>query len=79
MTGGGVERSEAAEEAEVGDDAAEGGAGFGGAGEVFRGFEAEEDVLEELVGEGRRRRRWGRRHGHCVVGHWAERWADNVW
>lgn len=67
---------EAAEEVGVGDDAAEGGANGAGAGEVGRRGEAEEDVLQEIVGESRlwlrgRRRSAGyrvRRRGHRVVG-----------
>lgn len=44
---------EPAEEAAAGGDAAEGGADGGGAREVGRRGEAEEDVLQYLVGEGR--------------------------
>jgi len=47
----GAEGPEAAEELGFGDDAAEGGAGGGGADEVDRGVEAQEDVLPDLVGE----------------------------
>ena len=70
--GRGVEAPEAVKEAARGDDAAEGRAGGGGAGEVFRGVEAEEDLLQDLVGEDRQRR-WGagdlmrRRRGHRAV------------
>lgn len=51
--------AEAVEEGVAGDDAAEGGAGGGRAGEVGGSRDAEEDILEEIVGEGLRRR------GHC--------------
>jgi hypothetical protein len=54
--GRGVEAPEAVKEAARGDDAAEGRAGGGGAGEVFRGVEAEEDLLQDLVGTPVRRR-----------------------
>jgi hypothetical protein len=53
-----VEAPEAAAEAARGDDAAEGGAGGGGAGDVGRRVEADEDLLQDLVGEDRLRR-WG--------------------
>ena len=53
----GAEGPEAAEEPGLGDDAAEGGAGGGGAGEVGCGVEAQEDVLPNLVREDGLRRR----------------------
>jgi hypothetical protein len=58
-----VEGAERAEEAACGDDAAERG---GGPGEVVGEVEAEEDVLEELVGEWRLRR-WGCHRGHRLA------------
>jgi hypothetical protein len=42
---------EAAQEAVVGDDAAEGSAGSRGAGEVGRILQVEEDVLQQMIGE----------------------------
>jgi hypothetical protein len=65
-----VEAVEAAEEGAGGDEAAERGAGGGGAGEVGEGVEAEEDLLQHLVGESQQQppqppgthpgcRRWG--------------------
>lgn len=54
-----VEGPVAAEEGGAGDEAVEGGASGGGAGEVGRGCDPEEDLLQEVVGEGgclRRRR-----------------------
>jgi len=78
--GRGVEAPEAVKEATRGDDAAEGRAGGGGAGEVFRGVEAEEDLLQDLVGEDRLRC-WGagdpmrRRRGHgAATGTEMARW-----
>jgi hypothetical protein len=50
-----VHGPEAAEETAVGDDTAEGSAGSGGADDVGRIVEAEEDVLHEINGEVRRR------------------------
>lgn len=58
-----VALAEAAEEGALGDDAAEGGAGGGDAGERIRGGQAEEDLLQDLVQEVRRRRDHGRRCG----------------
>lgn len=52
-----MEAAEAAEEGVAGDEAAEGGAGRGCASEVRGGGEADEDLLEELVGEVQLRRR----------------------
>lgn len=47
-------------EAGAADDAVEGGADRGGAGEVLWGVEAAEDVVQDIVGERRRRR-------HCAA------------
>lgn len=44
-----------AEEGRVADDAVEGDARGGGAGEVSRGGDAEEDLFQEVAGEGRQR------------------------
>jgi hypothetical protein len=52
-----VDGFEAAKEATFSDDAAERAASGGDAGEIGRGRQAEEDLLEELVGEGRKLRR----------------------
>lgn len=54
-----MEGPEAAEERAHGDDAAEGRAGGACAGKVGRVVEVEEDLLQELVGEGRQRRHGG--------------------
>lgn len=54
-----VEGPVAAEEGGAGDEPAEGDASGGNAGEVGRGGDPEEDLLQEIVGEGcylRRRR-----------------------
>ena len=50
-----MELAEAAEEGAVGDDAAETGAGGGGAGERGWRGQANEDLLQDLVGEVPRR------------------------
>jgi len=47
-----VERVQAAEEGAAGDDAAEGGAGRAGAAQVLERGEADEDLREDVVGEG---------------------------
>lgn len=62
-----VEGAEVAEEGAVRDDAAEAGAGGAGPHEVRRGQQPEEDLLENLFGEERRRldlRGRRRRRGH---------------
>ena len=46
-----LEAAEAAEEGFVGDDPAEGDAGGGGAGKVFRSGQPEEDLRDEVVGD----------------------------
>lgn len=56
-----VEGAVAAEEGGVGDDAAEGRAGGGRAGEVGGGVEADEYLFQEVVSEDHRRRRRRRR------------------
>lgn len=67
-----VEGVVAAEETVVCDDATEAGAGAGGAGEVRRRVEAEEDLAEGIVGEVRRglevARSWLRRWSHGELG-----------
>ena len=71
--GRGVELAEAPEEGAVGDEAAEGDAGGGGADEVLWGGKAEDDFHQELVGDLRQghlpaalRRRCVRRRRLCV-------------
>lgn len=51
-----VERVEAAEEGRLGDHAAEGGAGDGGAAEVGERGEADQNFREDIVAEARRHR-----------------------
>lgn len=66
-----VEGAVAAEELVVGDDAAEGGSGRGGAGEVGGRGKTEEDFLEELVRDLKERR--FRRCSWVWVGGWRRR------
>uniref|UniRef100_A0A8R7VA78 Uncharacterized protein n=1 Tax=Triticum urartu TaxID=4572 RepID=A0A8R7VA78_TRIUA len=68
-----MQRAEAAAKGAAFDDPAEGGAGGGGAGERVWGGQADEDLLQELVGNGRQRRRGhgggaGRRGSRVRVG-----------
>ena len=60
-----VERVQAAEEGVAGDDAAERGARRAGTAEVGEGGEADQDIGEDVVGEGQLSRRRRRRHREC--------------
>lgn len=75
-----VEDAVAAQEGVVGDDAAEGCASGGGAGEVSRSGEAGKDFLEQFIldiGDGRRRRRHQRGRACCFPVAWSTSREEN--